>query len=128
LRDVFIELEFRTLADQFAAAAQVDGAAGSEVPDAAEADYRIVPSAEEAARLAKRLRDTGAPVGIATIPSEAGTLRGTLVGLALADPEGAAWYLPLGHVEAYELALGDERTDGGAGNLPPLTAPDMEAV
>ncbi len=128
LRDVFIELEFRTLADQFAAAAQVDGVAGSEMPEAAEADYRIVSSADEAAGLARRLRDAGAPVGIATIASEAGTLRGTLVGLALAEPEGVAWYLPLGHVEAYELALGVARADGGPGNLPPLTAPAMEAV
>src|SRR5690606_10003032 len=116
LRDIFLDLEFRRLADQFAAAAQAEGAP-SRAAEPLESDYRMVTDPGELEALATRLAGEG-EFALATLGSVADPLRGRIVGLALAVRGGEAWYLPLGHEEALELALG--HGDGEGGSAGPL--------
>lgn len=117
LRDIFLELEFRRLTEQFAEAAQEEGdpVAGLAQDDV---EYRVVADARELDALVDRLRDEEV-VSVFAQASEADILRGELVGVALAVPGGEAWYLPLGHAQRFELAFEGEGDDGPA-NLPRL--------
>ncbi|MEX0837376.1 MAG: DNA polymerase I [Gemmatimonadota bacterium] len=119
LRDIFLELEFRRLTEQFAEAAQEEGdpVAGLAQDDV---EYRVVADAGELDALVDRLRDEEV-VSVFAQASGADILRGELVGVALAVPGGEAWYLPLGHAQRFELAFEGEGDDGPA-NLPRLDA------
>ncbi|MDZ7778624.1 MAG: DNA polymerase I [Gemmatimonadota bacterium] len=125
LRDLFLELEFRRLTDQFATAArgegEEDGVAGATVV------YRIVKDPGEVDRLVERLR-AEERVAVVAQASKASILRGELVGIAFAVSGGEAWYLPFGHGRPLELSLEGEDGDEGngvPGNLPAL---DSEAL
>ncbi len=117
LRDIFLELEFRRLTEQFAEAAQEEGAPVEGLARA-DVEYRVVADAAELDALVDRLRGEEV-VSVFAQASEADILRGELVGVAFAVPGGEAWYLPLGHAQRFELAFEGEGDDGPA-NLPRL--------
>jgi DNA polymerase-1 len=112
LRELFIELEFRKLIEEYT------GTAGEAAAEALSLDYRVVSDAAEVRALVDELRAAGS-VGLATVSSHPDPHRAELVGMAVAATPGAARYLPLGHREAPALALGDV-TDPAGANLPGL--------
>jgi DNA polymerase-1 len=121
LRDVFVELEFRTLAEKYAAAAQ---AAGDEPvgPGTAEGiaggEYEIADTVAEVAAVVAAARKAGR-VSLAAEASTSDPLRGELVGIALSVEGGRAWYLPFGHLQPFELTFEGE-DQGDVRNLPAL--------
>ncbi|HSW30376.1 MAG TPA: DNA polymerase I [Longimicrobiales bacterium] len=146
LRDLFVNLEFRRLAERYAAeagraaapapAAGEGAAAGGVAPAAswapstsasapAAAGPRTVESVEEVAELAALLTRAGRTAVVAET-SDADPLRGELVGLAVgAEPE-RLWYLPFGHRTAFALTFEGEGSNAGeARNLPALGSPAM---
>jgi DNA polymerase-1 len=116
LRDIFVELEFRKLAEDFAAIAQARGAPalldeavarGSAARVASE--YRVIDSLEGVAEVVEAVRAAGR-VALAAVASTDDPLRGDLVALALSVEEGSAWSLPFGHQQAFELTFeGDDQ-------------------
>lgn len=129
LRDVFVELEFRRLADQFALLAQQEGGGvhgTSEVDGSKEVDYAIVTSAEEAAALAREAREAGRLTVVAET-THPDPLRGRLIGLSLSIEPGVARYLPFGHLQPFELTFEGEGQHE-VRNLPPLTDPAMREL
>ncbi len=128
LREVFVELEFRGLAKQFASTGppttpSPERAGGPEPPR-----YRTVRDAAAARDVAQLIRSHG-EVAVAAECSEEDPLRGELVGMALAVTEGSAWYLPLGHRAPFALTLeGDQSQEAGDVDLPPLDGPELRAV
>jgi DNA polymerase-1 len=109
LRDIFLELEFTSLARDFTSpgAAVVE----EEVP----ADYRLVSSPAEVAALVERARAAGS-FAVDTETTALDPMRADLVGMSIAIEPGTAYYLPFGHRRPGELDLG-----GAEGlNLPPL--------
>jgi len=124
LRDVFVELEFRRWAEQFAGDAEDEarggGAGGEAAGAAADGGYRIVDDIGQVAAVVSEIRTRGR-VAVAAVTSEADPLRGELVGLALAVEPGAAWYLPFAHVMPFELTFEGEE-QGQARNLPALSS------
>ncbi len=126
LREVFVDLEFRSLAEQFTRTSLVVGEGEVEGDVEEEAEYRIVTEAAAVADVVARMRRKKV-VAVATESSEEDPLRGDLVGLSLSGSEGSAWYFPLGHRPPFALTLEDE--DGTeVENLPPMTAPEMEPL
>lgn len=126
LRDVFLELEFRALADQFALAAQKEGggthglaSSGAQV----ESSYSVVDTAKGLAAVVEAVRAAGR-VAISTESSAADPLRGVLVGMSLSIEPGAAWYLPFGHHQPFELTFEGEGP-GTVRNLPEPTDSTM---
>ena len=163
LRDVFLELEFRELAQKHAAAAAAAakgeaiaagvalpgggvpdrraasapaGAAGTAVEAAAGRaavaipapgpEYRVIDRAEDLEAIVQAVRAAGS-VTLAAESSVPDPLRGDLVCLALAVEPGKAWYLPFGHVQAFELSFEGEEP-GAVRNLPALTHKKCEAL
>jgi DNA polymerase-1 len=125
LRDLFVELEFRALAERFAAAAQsgepttaVDGRAP--VAAAARAKTSVVSDAGELAGIVDRIRNAGR-VAVWAETTTRDLLRGDLAGMGLAVSRAEVWYLPFGHTPPFELSLMDERPTGEVRNLPLLT-------
>ncbi|MGD2047428.1 MAG: DNA polymerase I, partial [Gemmatimonadota bacterium] len=130
LRDIFVELEFRTLAEKYATAAQTEGGEDASSTGAAvvpgagvdEVEYTVVDTVDALAKVVGEIRAAGR----VTIAAEAATpdpLRGDLVGVALALAGGRAWYLPFGHLQPFELTFEDEE-QGEVRNLPPLDHAD----
>jgi DNA polymerase-1 len=117
LRDIFLELEFRRLSDQFGAAAQ-QGRIGERASDAVPGEFRMVSDGTALDRLVARLRKEPV-VAVTAQGSSPDPLRGDLVGIAFAVPGGEAWYLPFGHTERFELTFQEESTDVPR-NLAPL--------
>jgi DNA polymerase-1 len=116
LRDLFIDLEFRKLAEDFAKKAMEAGG-GAAAPTGPAPEYRLLtdPAAIEA--LVARAHAQG----WISMHTETGThepMRSPLVGISLALEEGEAFYLPLAHSAPNELLLDDRRTD--IPNLPAL--------
>jgi DNA polymerase-1 len=129
LRDVFVELEFRRWAEEFAAEAQdvVRGAPGAVAPDGAgEHAYRVVEGVSGVAAVVSAIRDRGR-VAVAAVTSETDPLRGELVGLALAVKPGSAWYLPFGHVAPFELTFEGE-DQGRVRNLPAISDGKLDGL
>ncbi|MEQ9399169.1 MAG: DNA polymerase I [Longimicrobiales bacterium] len=122
LREVFVELEFRRLAEQFTEAA--GGQAKEEEKESGDLVYRVVHETRVVRDLVARLRSDGR-VALAVETSTEDPLRGDLVGVALAASAGEAWYLPFGHLQPFELTFEGEDAGGGVKNLPPLDGPDM---
>lgn len=125
LRDIFVELEFRRLADQFALAAQnVDGGprGRGEVGDEA-ARYVVAESTGAVASLVADIRSRGRCAIAVEVEGEA-ALGSSLVSIALAHSGGEAFYLPFGHAQPFELTFEGEG-QGGVRNLPGLASADM---
>jgi DNA polymerase I len=155
LRDIFVELEFRRLADHFALVVQKEagGTHGEAEAPVDEVDYRIVDrvdqadqadqadradradradqadgaeAAESVEPIVAAIRDAGR-VSVAVETSEPDPLRGTIIGLALSVEGGAAWYLPLGHLQPFELTFEGEGPQA-VQNLPRLTHGSMRGL
>ena len=143
LRDIFVQLEFRALAERYASAAQRGGGRATSRPTApvdTRADMvpgptagpgastlvaapdmvvscRVLDQVDEVAAVVTRIRAAGR-VALLAEASTPDPLRGDLVGLALVIP-GEGWYLPFGHAQPFELSFeGDEA--GDVRNLPAL--------
>lgn len=115
LRDLFLDLEFHSLVREYAAPANDK--------QELERNYRLVVDVEEVYELVERAR----AVGRVAVDVETTSLIPTLadvVGLSLAFEPGTAYYLPLAHRPAGELALGDV----GFRNLPPLDSAPMRPL
>ena len=126
LRDIFVELEFRTLADQFALAAQAAGGgthgAVERGPDAEAVEYVTVDTAGALAEVLTEIRAAvesreassgaeavvGARLAMSVEASSLDPLRGDLVGIGLSIEGGSAWYLPVGHLQPFELTFEGE--------------------
>jgi DNA polymerase-1 len=124
LRKLFMELEFRRLADQFAAVAQAEEG-GTHGLGAVEAgvDYAIVDTGVAVQALVQSIRDVGR-VAIAVETSDPDPLRGEMIGLALSVGGGAARYLPIGHRQPFELTFQGESA-GEVRNVPAWSDPTM---
>jgi DNA polymerase I-like protein with 3'-5' exonuclease and polymerase domains/5'-3' exonuclease len=130
LRDLFVELEFHTLAREAAANAEASGAPAASRADAAigaaaaarpTAEYTTVDTVQALQRLVARARkarhiavDTEVVIEPDS-PSKVDPLRSRLVGISMALAPGEAYYLPFGHRE-YHADQGSLSFDGpGAG-------------
>jgi len=144
LRDTFVDLEFRRLAERFAAEA---GKQGETQPSAATAPVvaavtaralttrtataaappaesrRTLESVEEAAEVAAALARAGRTVVVAETSSP-DPLGGELVGVAVGSEPERLWYLPLGHRAAFTLTFEGE-APREARNLPSLDSAPM---
>lgn len=126
LREAFVELEFRSLAEQFTRTGPIADEGEMAGDEDEEAEYRIADDPAAVADIVARMRRKGR-VAIAAEGSEEDPLRGDLVGLALSGSEGSAWYFPLGHRKPFALSFeNDESVE--VDNLPPLGAPGMEPL
>ena len=109
LGKIFMDVEFRTLAREYAGAA-VEAKPAAEK---AETDYCHVPTVEELGRWTSRIREAG-QVALDTETTDLDPMRATLVGISLAVKPFEGAYLPLAHA--------------GADNLPPLESPEMRPL
>ncbi|MCH7530177.1 MAG: DNA polymerase I [Gemmatimonadetes bacterium] len=125
LRDIFVELEFRSLAEQFAALAQVSGVATAEL-ERAEVTYSVVDELSEVQNLIDVIRAAGR-VAIAAEPATEDPLRGELVSVGLSLEGGTAWYLPFAHHLPFELTFEGEGS-GEVRNLPSLATSEMSGL
>ncbi len=120
LRDLFMELEFRTLLERFSQEAD------AEAQEEEELDYRLITSVEEAKALAARIRKEGF-VAFDTETTSIDPNRAKIVGASFSLVPGEAYYLPFAHRKAGLLdldGLGESEVD----NLPSLTSPEMEPL
>jgi DNA polymerase-1 len=125
LRDIFVELEFRPLAEQFAAAAQAGGAVAGEL-ETREASYSVVDTASQVGGVVDAIRSAGR-VAITTQSSAEDPLRGALVSIGLSVHAGTAWYLPFRHQQPFELTFQGEGS-GEVTNLPALETSAMAGL
>lgn len=125
LRDIFVELEFRPLAEQFAAAAQAGGAVADELATR-EANYSVVDTASRVSGVVDAIRSAGR-VAITAKPSAEDPLRGVLVSIGLSVDAGTAWYLPFAHQQPFELTFEGEGS-GEVTNLPALETSTMAGL
>ena len=132
LRDLYVELEFHSLAKNIAAlitheSAQPALAATPEVA-AQKAQYTIVDTVEKLRDVIDRARAAGVialdteTVVDADTPLQVDPLRSTLVSIAIAVRPGEAYYLPLRHTE-WQNAQGELMIDA-AGDRSPTDAPE----
>lgn len=132
LRDIFVELEFRRLAERFAQEAAAASGSGDALvgasPDEAggEPDFLVADDAQGVADLVAAVRGAGA-MTVAAEGSHEDPHRGELVALAVGVADGPVWYLPFGHVQPFALTFEGEDA-GEVCNLPPLTHPDLQQL
>jgi DNA polymerase-1 len=124
LRDLFVELEFHSLARQLGDLPPTPGAPAVAAPQQEKASYETIDTVQGIERIVRRARkakyiaidtetilDPDVPVGTAKVDA----LRSRLVGISIALAPGEAYYLPLAHrlwsPAQAELALGID--DGG---------------
>ena len=125
LRDLFVELEFRPLAEKFAVLAQASGVVTPEV-ERAEVTYSVVDQASDVDRLIEVVRAAGR-MAISAEPTTEDPLRGKLVSLGLSVEGGAAWYLPFAHQQPFELTFEGDGP-GEVRNLPGLATAEMSGL
>jgi DNA polymerase I len=125
LRRLFVELEFRRLAERFTGS---EGGAGEEGGSGglAGTTYALVKDPGRVAELVRRIRAVG-EVSVDTETTSLEATRARLVGISLSCKPGEAYYLPLAHRRTGELALGDGGADTPA-NLPALGSPEMRPL
>ncbi|MCI0432197.1 MAG: DNA polymerase I [Gemmatimonadetes bacterium] len=126
LRDLFVELEFHSLARELGAPEQVSAAVAREIRLA---DSLAVAEAVAAAR-------ASGECALHVEGSSPDAMRGEIVGIAIAAAPGLAWYLPFAHRRPVVLDLEGTHTpdaadagseDRGA-NLPALTSDSMRPL
>lgn len=141
LRDLFLDLEFHTLARDYApeAAIEVVGevTADGELDDDSDAEadstveLEVVTDVDRLVEIAAALRDAPA-IALRALTVGQGP-RSELIGLGLAGAPGEAWYLSFGHRVVRQptdtdgnpvLALEDVPDDADPHNLLPLDAPE----
>mgnify|MGYP001184946145 CR=1 FL=1 len=125
LRDVFVELEFRLLADQFGAAAQSEGVTTGEREERAVA-YTVLDKPQKVDELVKTIREVGR-VSIATESTTGDPLVDDLVSIALSTEAAVASYLPFGHQQPFELTFEGEG-QGEVQNLPAFDDTRMSSL
>ncbi len=115
LRDLFMDLEFRTLTERFTHEALEKGAVEGAI--GAETSYVLVNDVARVAELVDAIRERGW-VSIDTETTSEDPMRAELVGISLAVNAGEAYYLPIAHCHpsAPELDQDFEPIP----NLPPL--------
>jgi len=145
LRDLFLDLEFHTLARDYApetALEVVDEVAvEGEIGDGPDADAGSTVELEvvtDVGRLVEVVAALREAPSIALRALTAGQGPGSeLIGLGLAGAPGEAWYLSFGHRVVRQptdadgnpvLALEDLPDDSGPHNLPPFDAPELAAL
>ncbi len=118
LRELFLELEFRTLVDKL-------GLAGATAAEPV-IECRVLDTVPEVDRLVVELRRAGR-FSVRALSGRERALGSRIAGLAIAHAPGNAFYLPLEHRPAGGLEL-----DLGFGSdirlLPPLDHPDLEGL
>jgi DNA polymerase I len=123
LRNLFMELEFRTLTEAF-----TDSADGPEAPGGGEVDYRSLRSPDEVAEAVASIREAGL-VAVDTETTSLQPMEAELVGISLSWAPGQGVYLPFGHeAPAASLLDGLEGEEPGGGevvNLPALMDPAL---
>ncbi len=125
LRDLFVDLEFHSLARELGAPEQVSAAADREIrlADAPAIVEEIVAAARAAGRVAVHVEG-----------SHADAMRGEIVGVSLAVEAGLAWYLPFAHRRPIVLDLEGTHAPGAEGdedrgeNLPPLDSTPLRPL
>ncbi|MBT7502892.1 MAG: DNA polymerase I [Gemmatimonadales bacterium] len=125
LRDIFVQLEFRRLADQFATVAEISGVATAEL-DKADVDYEVVNTVDGVAAIVAAVAREGRGA-VSCHSSAEDPLKGSLVALGLSIEGGSAWYLPFAHHQPFELTFEGEGP-GVVTNLPALDSAEMVAL
>lgn len=114
VRQLFGELEFHTLAERLGS-----GAVAAAVPE--EAATTVVPALEDLPAILNAVREAGV-VALRVVGSDPDVQRADPAGLALALPDGRAWFLPLAPVPALAPDLMEARAHR---SWPPLTDPRL---
>ncbi len=125
LRSLFVELEFRRLAERFTGRVWEEGTEGTD-DEALRPVYTLVKDAGEIPELVEKVRAAG-EVALDTETTSLAATQAQLVGISLAWRSGEAFYLPLAHRRAGELPLDDEGESRPA-NLPALESPEMRPL
>jgi DNA polymerase-1 len=128
LRQLFVELEFRRLAERFTGPGprEEDSPPEEGQTEGPVLQYGLVTEPEAVSDLVSRARDVGY-VSVDTETTSQEATRAELVGISLSFIQGEAFYLPFGHRRGGELAL----DDGGAGapqNLPSIISDEMKPL
>ncbi len=127
LRKLFVELDFRRLAERFTGPGKkLGGDVSTPVVEEIPVTYTLVRTPDEVAEIVQGIRSAGT-VSVDTETTSQDATRADLVGISLSWILGEACYIPLAHRRSGELAL----DDGGAGapaNLPPLLSPPMRPL
>jgi DNA polymerase I len=124
LRDVFMELEFHTLAREYADTEPVQ-------ETKVETQYEAADSVEAVRRVAAAVRAAGG-CALRVEGSTTDAMRGVVVGIGIATEPGRAWYLPLRHRTAGMLPFEGVGVTGADGrirqNLPALQDASMRPL
>jgi len=124
LRKLFIELEFRRLAERFTGPGDEGKGEGLTRPsEEIPVTYTLVGNVQEVAELVSRIREVGS-VSVDTETTSTEATRADLVGISLSWRAGKAYYIPLAHRRSGELAL-DDGGEGAPANLPALASSAM---
>ena len=130
LRELFVELEFRTLLGRLeGAGAGVEGEGGpGEAGGAgdARAEYALVTDPDEVGAVARACREAGV-ISVAVLNRSLVPARDRVAGVAVGVGAGRCWYLPFGHEDAMSLGLGGGE-EGRPANLPPLDSKALEPL
>ena len=132
LRDLYVDLEFHSLAKNIAAliAHEPAGSTAAPSPDVipTKAEYVVIDTTDRLAEVVQRARSAGVialdteTVVDSDTPLQVDPLRSTLVSIAIAVAPGEAYYLPLRHTE-WQNAQGELMIDA-AGDRSPTDAPE----
>ncbi len=121
LRELFAELEFRSLIERFSGEGDP-----IEAPDGGEVDYRAVTDPAEIAEVVEAVREAGR-VAVDTETTSTEPMRARLVGISLSWRQGQGVYLPLAHEPPAGDLLDGDSVDPPP-NLPSLDDPAMEPL
>jgi DNA polymerase-1 len=126
LKELMLELEFNSLARDWAAPEPAKGEAGAAAGPAT--SYHLVQDVAELGTLLGRIRAAGR-VSVDTETSSIDPMRAEIAGISLAITANEAYYLPVGHRRRPqgELAV-DQAAPEPVRNLPPLDSEEMEPL
>ena len=115
LRDLFVELEFHSLAKELGAPEQL--------PTRLARNYGLADTVEAVTAVIEAVRRTGR-MGLALEATSPDPMRGEIIGMGLASEPGDAWYLPFRQRRPGVLDLEGVQVR----NLPALDAPAMRPL
>ena len=115
LRDLFVELEFHSLARELGTPEQL--------PTKLERTYQLADTVEALAGMVEAVR-RGGRMGLSIEATLPGPMRADIAGIGIAAGQGMAWYLPFRHRRPGVLDLDGVQVR----NLPPLDAPGMRPL
>ena len=141
LRQIFLDLEFHTLARDWApentpspagAAPSVEGEAepAAPAPDTQGPVYELITAPERIPAVVAEMRDAGT-IAVDTETTSIDPVRAGLVGISLSAAEGKAYYLAFGHVPPTVATDADGNpvlaldTSEPVPNLPPIGSPEI---